>query len=401
MYPRATSWPPVTLCSWKFRPVSGIRLTSFEWTDNLKNNLLLRDDVGCHVDEIYYYKFRCRDPRLPGRVWLYPPPTFAADMARGALGATDRSGAREHDLGNVLSHGQEITHNFTIDNPTDREVHVFGSDSLTPCCSSILEAPSSIPAHSRATLKVSFRPGFQSGWKGVKFVVASDGGSAVASRFSLRANLFSEVDVEEIGGTEPESDVGEPWSRTVRIVARRGGSEGRDAPGVVDVPPPFSARFVGPLLEVALPSGIVESSRIVEVVMPPSVEPGKRSVNLRARWPDGREWNHPLTWQVVAPIRVTPSGIVVRSTEGVAVKSFAVSSSKVPFRILSVESPFAIEGRIDSSKPSRVHVLRLIVDPARANQATPVDVKITTDHPHQKTLIASVLVLAQEREGSR
>ena len=301
-----------------------------------------------------------------------------------------------HDLGNVLSHGQEITHDFTIENPTDHEVRILGSDALTPCCSSILEIPSSIPSHSQAKLKVSFRPGFQSGRKGANFVVASDGGAAVTSRFSLHANLFAEVDVEEIGDPDPECEAGVSGSRRLRIIARRSLSEGRPTPVGVEVPPPSTARFEGAAREVVLPSGIVESSRIVEVLVPATIEPGKQVVTVRVRWTDGREWNHGLTWRVVAPVRMTPAGIVVRSTDEAAVKSFAVRSSRIPFRILSVESPFALEGEIDPSKSGLFHTIRLNVDPAKMDQAKPIDVKITTDPPLQPTVVASVLVLKQE-----
>lgn len=306
-----------------------------------------------------------------------------------------------YDLGNLVARGQEITHEFTIENPTDREVHVLGSDALTPCCSSILELPATIAARSQGKMKVSFRPGFQSGRKGVRFVVATDGGSSVPSRFSLLANLFAEVDVEEGGSTEPDLDLGMPIARNLRIIGRRSGTVGRDAPSILAVDPPSTGRFVGEAREVVLPSGIIESSRDVEILIPPFKALGKQNVNLRARWAGGQVWNHSLTCVVVAPIKVAPAGFVTQSTEPIASKAFLLRSSKIAFRVLKVEGPFAVEDAADSSKPLLVHSVRLVVDPAKVEYGKPLDIRITTDHPHQPTVVASVLVVKQEREGSR
>ena len=227
-----------------------------------------------------------------------------------------------------MARGQEITWEFAIENPTGREARVLGSDPLTPCCSSVLEIPATIAAHSRGRMKVSLRPGFPSGREAVRFVVATDGGASVPSRFSLLANLFAEVDVEDRGGPEPEVDLGSPGTRRLRILCRRAETEGRDALDRLEVTPPATAGFVGPGREVALTSGIVESTREVVVRVPPSAELGRRSINLPARWADGREWNHSVACEVVAPLKVSPSGLVVRSSDAVATKAFLVNSSK-------------------------------------------------------------------------
>ena len=156
---------------------------------------------------------------------------------------------REIDLGTVLAYGQTLKHEFRLTNTTKRPIRLAGAVALTPCCSSVGSVATSIPPGGEAILPVFFSPGFQSGRKGVRFLVRTDDGEEPTRFFSLVADLAAEVEVAVTDGKGLSLPMGKPGMQAFRVIGRRTKMEGRRAPTTVVSASPLTARFRGEAIE--------------------------------------------------------------------------------------------------------------------------------------------------------
>lgn len=310
------------------------------------------------------------------------------------LAPPEPTGSRElvHDFGPILAHGQTLRHEFTLANPTDRPLKIVSAQAQTPCCSAVGPHPEMIPPGGTATLPVLLKPGSQSGRKRFRFIVQTDSTEQPGWVLSLIADLTAELEMSPIEGFDASLPLGQPGHQRFRIVCHRVGDVGLGAPDAVTVGPPLSARFLGPADEAAATEGPVESTRIVEVDLPASTEPGSQRGELILHWPDGQERSFPIAWQVVARIAIEPSGLVLRPTGEPITRSVLVTCGDRPFRITGVSGPLLADPPPRPAAPRRLHRLELVLDPSLVESGT-TDIRIDTDHPDQPTIVLSVLVL--------
>ncbi|CAN5901197.1 hypothetical protein BH23PLA1_BH23PLA1_27500 [soil metagenome] len=299
---------------------------------------------------------------------------------------------RHFDFGTTLSRGQELRHEFTLINPTDRSIRLLKAESLMPCCSAVGPFPETIRPDDSVELPVLFRPGSLSGRKGVRFVVWTDDPDHPVWELSVSADLVPEVRIEVVEGDDGPLALGISGSRTLRITCLRIGQEGRGPPEAVSASSPLSARFSGPPIERSLPGNRVESSLEILLDLPAAAEPGHQTGLLLFRWADGQTWEHQVSWQVTAPIQASPAGLILSSPDPTR-REVHLSSSDRPFRVLGVEG--LLLARPPDPVPDearRSHAIRLSFDPSASTADAAFDVIIRTDHPHQPTVTLSVLV---------
>ena len=168
--------------------------------------------------------------------WLWDPifgvalvgcagnPTTDDHEVAGLL-AAEPSAARisdetDHDFGLVLAGGQTLGHTFHLTNRSGRAWALVAS-AETPCCSSIRKLAKRLPAGDSADFEVEFRPGSQSGFRRVRFLLAADDPKVGTRAFVLTANPVAEVEVRPDEASEASSLLGVPGRQDWRVVCRR------------------------------------------------------------------------------------------------------------------------------------------------------------------------------------
>ena len=216
------------------------------------------------------------------------------------------------DFGPVLARGQTLRHEFTLSNPSNRPIRVLGAEAMTPCCSAVESIPDAIPPQSSAKLSVTLKPGFRSGRKRARFAYRTDEAPGIVRELTLVANLFPEVDDALAEGSTATLPIRQVGRQAIRFLFYRRGEEGRGEPSSVEAKPPLTARFAAPAEHRALTDGLTKSTRLVEVDLPSSDDPGVRRGEITLHWPDGKTWNRAIEWQVEPRIVATPSGLTLR-----------------------------------------------------------------------------------------
>ena len=213
-------------------------------------------------------------------------------------------------------------------------------------------------------------------------------------RLSFSAFLVAQLSITEV---EPVSlvKVGDPLRRRLLVTSR----------SIDDRPPPFPSPVVPAGIEAAyttMPTtpmiatdGSYETTRELLIETSPSREPGRKTFSIVLRWPDGREFSHPIHWEVLPDPRVEPSCVVVRADERTARRSVVVAAGAA-FRVIEVTGAGLSDFTIDSNHSSTRHVLKLSLD--RANlKAMRSSIRVLTDHPERPEIEIPVFNL---RAGS-
>ena len=333
--------------------------------------------AGCARDEVGY--------DLGGEV---TPGGVSIRMTEPVAGPTER----HHDFGPILTLGQELRHRFTLSNPTDRSVRILRAEALTPCCSALGPVPEAIAPGDSVEMAVVFKPGTQSGKKGVRFAIQTDDPEDPFWEVSVSADLIPGIRIDHVEGAAGPFALGNPGEMSFVISCRRLGQEGREAPDSVKAISPLQARFDGPPVERELPEGLVEADRKVSVELPAASEPGEHKGQLVFRWADGSTWEHTIHWRVIAPIEASPTGLFLTSSAQ-SVQKVIIKSLDRPFRITGVTCP-SLAGPPGTfpDPPGRLHVLDLTFDPGQTDAGPVQDLIISTDQPDQPTVTVSVLV---------
>jgi hypothetical protein len=176
----------------------------------------------------------------------------------------------EHDLGLVLAHDQPIRHVFPLSNPTNRPIRLLRAEVLVPCCSAVEQLPESIPPGGHVEFPVIFHPGDQSGRRRVAFTVETDNPSQPILTCTLAATPVAEVEVRPLDGSDSFLPLGRSGTQRFTVFCRRKGEDGLGAPDSVVSAEPLAVSFVGPAEERLLGNDWIETTRTVEVTLPPA-----------------------------------------------------------------------------------------------------------------------------------
>lgn len=272
-----------------------------------------------------------------------------------------------HDLGMVLSRGQIIEHTFTLLNPSDHPLQVRSARAMSPCCSEVVAAPTSIGPGESGRLVVCFKTGYQAGKKSLGFRLEVDDPRQPSRTYALQAELVPEVEVRTLGGGDDSPRIGEMGVRTMRIITRRLREEGRGAPATFEGP---TGRFVADAVEKAHEGGLIESSRDLAVELPRRDRAGPQSETLTFGWADGTSWEHRISWMVRPHLVVSPEALVI--SPGTAVdRTVLLKSTTTPFRVLGVEGEAVALASTGGDAPSKVQSARLRID-CRGDAERPV-----------------------------
>ncbi len=251
--------------------------------------------------------------------------------------------------------------------------------------------PESISAGGSAEILTTFRPGFQSGRKRVQFAILTDGEDDPVVTYSLTASLASEIEVVSADPNGADLAAGKPGTRKFTVVCRRRGDQGRGAPSSLKILAPASARFDGPASTVDRADGVSETTRTVEVTLPPSTEPGVHRAELFLFWEDpNREERRPIEWSVSAALRATPPVLVFKlGPSEPMTREVVVESTGSEFRVLSVEGSALGEGFRLPTNRAKSHRLSV---PMMKSKVGISDLRIKTDHPDQPDLKVGVYI---------
>jgi hypothetical protein len=305
------------------------------------------------------------------------------------------------ELGVILARGQVIHHSFVVSNQSNTPLRILSVQPLTPCCSSVGGLPESVPAGGRVEIPVRFLPGTQSGQKRVEFLIRTDRANRPFERLALSATLVSEVELVALPESDGDLLIGRPGRQRIRVLCRRRGEEGRSAPASMTVPPSASARFVGPPAESVGPGGFMEAVREIEVELPAENTVGPRQFEISLHWADGQERPHVVRWVVRPAIKAAPEGLVLEASDHEQVRDVLLLSEGRPFRITGVSGQsLAVEVRATPS-PSQSQRVHLVLNPKSRGAGGLEDLRITTDHPDQPTVLVSVLVRKSLGEAAR
>jgi len=288
---------------------------------------------------------------------------------------------QEHDLGVILADGQVLRHEFTLKNPTGAAIRLLRATALTPCCSAIGPLPKEIPPRAEVKIPVIFKPGYQSGLRGVRFAVDTDEKQQPVRLLALRASLSSAFEMEPLADSSTSLPLGQAGKQTFRVTARRKGAHGRGLPETTTASAPLVVAFVGgPSAESEI-GGLTEAGREVVVLIPPEKKPGPRRGELVFGWRDGHTETRTIAWEVKPRLEVSPSGLVVRESSRPIEQRVTVTSDRRPFMIEKVASPLLVSlGDLPRDAATTQHIV-LTLDTSRAVPERASDVMIRTDHP--------------------
>jgi len=85
--------------------------------------------------------------------------------------------------------------------------------------------------------------------------------------------------------------------------------------------------------------------------------------------------------------------LILRPSDGTESRVILVASTETPFKVASVNGVLLAEAVAIPLNTARVHRLNLILDPRKSADLSASDIQIETDHPDQRRLAISVLLL--------
>jgi hypothetical protein len=301
----------------------------------------------------------------------------------------------EHDFGPVLAGNKVLRHDFILSNPTGRPVRLLKAEARTPCCSRIGPLPDSIAPQGTVKVPIEFRTAFQTGPRRAEFTITTDASSRPVRALAVSARFFAEVEIQQEG--DSFLPAGQRGEQTFRVICRRGATEGRAAPAGIEIRPPLEG-LAGPVVETAEAGfdGVIRSSRDVKVSLPAVESPGARRQDILLRWDGGETRTYVVAWTVTAPIRANPPALIVKSSEGTAKRTVKLSAEDRAFRVRQVAGPLLASAPEIPSEAKQGQELTLTIDPKRLSEGGVSDVRITTDHPHQREVTVSIHISTNE-----
>jgi hypothetical protein len=375
--------------------------------------------LGSYVDATWASALRYRDRRTMGaRTALHCTALAWCTVAIQLLGCTrsdpkfDVAAVRqeanvahhrnverhqEHDFGVILAEVQTLQHEFTVENTTNKSVHLLRATATTPCCSGFVSLPRLISPNDKVRVAVWFKTNHDSGLKGVRFVLETDEGYGTTHVLVVRARLVPAWEVEPVGDSVTPLRLGKRGSQAFRLTARRKDGRGRSIPERLSASAPLAVAFNGEATSAIDAAGFIVETGMIEVSIPPVREPGPYRGQIVLHWSDGLAEAHPFDWEVQSDLKASPSAFILRAPSQPTEYRIVVTAAERPFRVLSVQSPLVAGPLQLSSRAGLRQELRLTLDPARAPNQRTCEIEIRTDHPDEKTLRLSILVLREGR----
>jgi len=340
------------------------------------------------------YFWRLHSPAVPGLPRSQPFPPFSTGTPRFGGGP----GAEEHDFGPVLARGQLLQRRFTFTNSTNRPILLTGGTASTPCCSGIGPIyKETIPPGGQCSIPVALKAvAHERGKKLAEFTVQTDSKECPVLTYALRAAFYPEWEILAAAGSSKTLPIGGAGRQLFRITCTRLAGEGNIPPTQVVIKPPLAARFLGESREQPEPDGVTTIVREVEIALPPYSEPGIHQGTIQFRWPEGRTREHLVVWEVVPPLRVSPSKLIQRKSErGVSHTVVIRSFDDQPFRVIGVEPSYLALSSESTDEAARIHTLTLRIDADRAAEDKDAEIVIRTDRGDQPVISLKIVVLPE------
>jgi hypothetical protein len=262
-----------------------------------------------------------------GRRWIVVLPLLACgcsgtttvpgrgDLAADGVSIPDdsgggRDGYEEHDFGPVLTHGENLLHEFILINSSEHTVRFLKATASTPCCSTIGPLPTGpIPPGGQARIATELKSaGNRSEDKRVWFTVQTDSHDKPIVTYVLRARFCPEWQVVPCGDQPSTLAVNQASQHVIRVVTRRVGGKGETLPERVEAESPLVARFIGQPHEVREPNNITSDFRDVEVTLAAASVPMTCRRAVVFHWPEGRKRSYDIAWRVASPLPVGSAG---------------------------------------------------------------------------------------------
>lgn len=230
--------------------------------------------------------------------------------------------------------------------------------------------------------------------KQVGFSVQTDSRDCPPVAYALRATLYPEWESQLLAGSSTKLPVGGSGRQEVRITCARIAGEVTACPSAVAIDSPLTARFLGEFREQTEPDKATLIVRDVEIALPASPDVGPHTAVIRFRCPDGRERKQTVVWEVVSPLRASPSKLILRQTDRNVSHRVSISSfDGRAFRIRGVEPAHMVSKCEFSPDASRTQTVEVQIDPDRVARQKGSEVIIETDRDDQPTVSLKVIVL--------
>ncbi len=229
--------------------------------------------------------------------------------------------------------------------------------------------------------------------KRVAFTIETDDAERQVLSLYLAARFVAEWELQVDDGSRYSLPARESREQRIRVIARRQGEHGRPLPASVSATGGLTARFDGPAVETREQDDLVILEQKLLLQYPSSSSPGSRAAELRFLWADGRSESIPIRWDVRPVITIQPASLVLRSSAGMARRTVTIRSDERPFRVTKVHGQLLQAPPALSSDPATAVDITLVLDPAHSTPGKACDVVFETDHPTQKTVTLTVLVV--------
>ncbi len=237
-------------------------------------------------------------------------------------------------------------------------------------------------------------PSAQAEKKRVGFLVQTDSNECPNTTYVLSALAYPEWEIRASAGSSRTLAIGQPGRQVMRITCRRVAGDGRTLPTQVEAESPLAARFLGEPREQTESESVTSQARDVEIALPSSSNPGDHCSSIRFRWPEGRTQEQPVLWEVVPPVRASPSRLVLRQSERDVTHTVVLRAfDDRPFRVSHVGPRHLLASFDFNDEASRTHTLKLRIDPERASHEQDPKVTIETDVDDQPIVSLSIVIL--------
>ncbi len=245
-----------------------------------------------------------------------------------------------------------------------------------------------------------FKTGYNMGPARLVFGLATDSPECPSIDLILKANLVPEWQVDDQIDKVKDASVGQSMVRHLRVFHRRLNDSKKSFPSRISHPSSIEARFQGEP-QVSQLGDVVETSRQVEVQIPPSAEAGDHRADLIFHGENSQEYKFNFFWRTVPRISATPNGFVIRrSQEPVELTVIVRSLQGEPFAITDIAAPFLVDKPAFKNNLASSHVVKLRIDPERISSEAAGDIRISTSLAEQPLVKISVIVLPSD-PGSR
>lgn len=253
-----------------------------------------------------------------------------------------------------------------------------------------------VPPGGEIRVPVVFRPGGQSGRVRIGFGLHTTPDHPGALSLALIADVRPRVEIVRLGGAPSAIRPGESATQVLEV--RRMLADGEGGPGE----PEFA---VDDGLRAAVESSTTEPAtadapgRIchrVRVELASALPAGRYQGTLRASWADGVGASTFMSWEVRAPIRVDPAGLLIAGGDP-GRRRVVVRSDGGPFRILRAEGPIAAHLAVEGlpTSASALHRLDLTARPGASPPTGTHDLILATDHPAQDSVRLTIHVMGE------